>query len=223
VNRIAVGIDHSLTSTGIAWPGGCTSVKSDSQTEPTVSDWAWRLIEIADQVIWQVTALDPQFVVMESPAFGLFSSNKSESQHERAGLYWILVTRLKDLGVTLYTATSGQVKNVLNGPGKGRADKKTQLASARRWFPSERIANDDEADAKALCAIGMRWLGVSLGDIPPEFLATAPAAPWEPKKAKKVPSKPPKPRNTPKKPRISKKLSKTAPVESEDLKGGLLW
>ena len=223
MNRIAVGIDHSTTSTGIAWPGGCSTVASEAVTDATVSDWAWRLIEITDEVVRRVTDLDPQFVVMESPAFGLFSSNRSTNQHERAGLFWLIVTRLKDLGVTLYTATSGQVKNVLNGPGKGRVDKKTQLASARRWFPSERIANDDEADAKALCAIGMRWLGVSLGDIPAEFLATAPAAPWEPKKPKKAPSKPRKPRNTPKKPRISKKLSKTAPVESEEMKGGLLW
>lgn len=156
-----VGLDLSLTSTGIAAldvGGGALfthAVRSKGTKADRLPQNTARLRDLAGRITAAVRRVDPDLVVVES---ALFSSHQDSSAHRRAGLWWLVVDTL-DAAYPVVAAAPTTVKKFATG--KGNADKSAVLlAVARRW--GEDVLPDargDRADAAVLAALGAYRLG----------------------------------------------------------------
>ena len=193
-----VGIDISMTSTGIACSDRVCTVESIGHDGASVSEWADRIDDMSEEICERVRGMIPfarvdmqnelKFVVIEGPSYG---NGMVRYAHERAGLYWAIVIGLKKRGITVYTVPPKTVKKVLSG--NGAAKKPEQLANARKYFGMDlTIKNDDEADALGLMAIGIYWTGhgIPLRMSPSRFRAPSIVyPPWDGRSQKKITSK----------------------------------
>jgi Holliday junction resolvasome RuvABC endonuclease subunit len=147
----ALGIDLSLTSTGLAriyedgraytWSRTSTGKRGDMLTQRVTR--IRRLTMDIDNDTY-----DTDRVVIEAPSYG----SRGGSTWDRAGLWWALIQLLvsRDLPVSL-CAPATRAKWAA---GTGRADKAAVAAAMARLFPNVEISNSDEADALALAHIG---------------------------------------------------------------------
>lgn len=148
-----VGIDLSLTSTGLALVvDGVASVhriRSKGAKGDDLVQRAVRLGEIRNQVL----ALTPPgaHVAIESPT----TSSMAGSQHDRSGLWWLIVTALLPRPVT--EMTPQQIK--MYATGSGAAEKDAVLAAMVRRYPGVQVDGNDTADALAAAAMLCRYLG----------------------------------------------------------------
>lgn len=193
-----VGIDISMTSTGIACSDRVCTIESVGQDGASVSEWADRIEDMASEICDRAQSMIPfsrvdlqnelKFVVIEGPSYG---NGMVRYAHERAGLYWAIVIGLKKRGITVYTVPPKTVKKVLSG--NGAAKKPEQLANARKYFGTDlTIKNDDEADALGLMAIGIYWTGhgIPLRMSPSRFKAPSIIyPPWDGRSQKKITKK----------------------------------
>ncbi|MHA3682820.1 hypothetical protein ACXR2W_00975 [Leucobacter sp. HY1908] len=94
-------------------------------------------------------------VVIEAPAY----SRQAGARHERSGLWWMVARAAKAKGcrVVECSPTARQRYAVGRaGPSVSKADVKAAMSAG---FPAVSIANDDEADALVLAALGARLIG----------------------------------------------------------------
>lgn len=152
----AVGLDPSLTSTGLAYlsatdepgiPGATLAITPKKVTGLE------RLRSIGDAVEATLEAWSPDVVVVER----FVRAAAQAGVHERGGLWWRLVDLVDAAGYPVVLVTPSALK--LYATGKGNAGKPAVvLAAARRfeWFAGE---VDDEADALWLAAAGLDLLG----------------------------------------------------------------
>lgn len=157
-----VGIDPSLTGTGIATPTG-VSVVTSQPGNGTVLDRRNRLTRMADTIAFTVLeSVVPRMalVVIEAPAY-----SKTGHQHERSGLWWLLIDRLIDAGhMVCEVAPSARARYAT---GKGNAGKDQVIAAVVRRYPGVDVNSNDEADALVLRAMGCRYLGQPIdNDLP---------------------------------------------------------
>lgn len=155
---IAVGIDPSLTSTGVAVINDdrvrLHTVKTGKVA--TLRGEAVRISRIVRNVLAQLPAFD--VLVIEEPN----ATSQYGARGERYGLYWLILTQmLRQPGLLLKVAppTRAAYAAADHKRGKGSPQKADVLIEARRRFPHLRIANDDEADALAMACMGARFLG----------------------------------------------------------------
>ena len=149
-STMIAGVDLSLTSTGVAT---ITSTMTNVWTIPTkgkradpLSDRGVRLRGIADQVLQLTAAAD--LVVIEGPGYGA----PGGSTWDRAGLWWLVVSRLQRLDVpVVVVAPTTRAKYAT---GKGNADKAAVAVAVAKLFPALEINNSDEADSLALAHLG---------------------------------------------------------------------
>ncbi len=164
-----VGLDLSLTSTGVAVRDGTWKVTSKpgengrdakgKKRKPTLDQDIARQEAIHEQVLGLVVRVSPDLMVVEAPSFG----SEGGSAHERAGLWWGLVREVRRNVCPVLRATPGGIKKYATG--RGKADKDEVLAAAIRrfgWFSG----GNDEADALWACAMGYDHLGEPLTDMP---------------------------------------------------------
>lgn len=165
-----VGLDLSLTSSGIAGIEphtlGFSSVQSRITMLKTVKSTGKkgdglaarqrRLYGAGNEIVDLVTLFNPDLVVIEAPSYG----SKFGSPHDRSGLWWIVVNALGYAGFPVAEVSpQGRAKY---GTGKGNAKKDVVEAFVRESYQEiapRRIANNDEADAILLAAMGARYLG----------------------------------------------------------------
>lgn len=158
---IVVGLDVSLTQTGIAVVD--TEVRSvvtarvaAPKTEAGLAAMRLRIRKCVDGVMHRIP---PRFdlVVVERPlpARGGFAA----LQLERAAAYWFLVDQLIPRGLVLDVHPKTRAKLAT---GDGNASKKDVLVRVREDFPDLVIRDDNEADAVVLADAGSRWLGAPL-------------------------------------------------------------
>lgn len=95
-------------------------------------------------------------VVVEAHSF----AGKGGSQHDRSGLWWLVVDELMSYGLPVLEVSPSSLKMYFTG--KGTADKTLMLLTADRRHPYVGVKNDDEADAVGLVSIGLRILGQPL-------------------------------------------------------------
>lgn len=170
-----IGIDLSLTATGLA------DLDLDSLTFDNVHTFGTkgkrgdkyaqrgdRLRGMADYIYRWATAgpLDPELVVIEGPAFG----NTKGSQFDRSGLWWLVVDKFQSEGIrVLVVPPKTRAKYAT---GNGNSGKDVVLAHAiEQYVPildGRGIANDNEADAVVLAAMGARYLGYPVEEELPE-------------------------------------------------------
>lgn len=175
-----VGLDLSLTTTGLA--AVCDddtiprwyAVVDRIQTKPDgdeLADRMRRLDEIVDGVHgWVHDAAD--LVVVE----GLAYASKSPHATERAGLWWLVVSRLLHNGYPV--AIVSPTARAKYATGRGNAPKDAVLAAAIRRYPDVEITGNDEADALVLAAMGARALGHPVDDLPATHLDAMAKVAW---------------------------------------------
>jgi Holliday junction resolvasome RuvABC endonuclease subunit len=186
-----LGIDGSITKLGLTLVNSerpraphVTVVFSESQREPTIADRLarWRLI--VSKTIRFVRMFDdgtPLYIVIESP---LYSAKTMGSQHDRSGVWWMLLERLErtfsKVEIMLRTESAGEIREAPSGAWMerpvrfaecspttaklywtmhGHASKEAMLAAARERFPGVPIVDHNAADSVALAAMGARRLG----------------------------------------------------------------
>jgi Holliday junction resolvasome RuvABC endonuclease subunit len=158
-----LGLDLSLTSTGIAYLDGDnihTGILKSANKGPAVTDQRKRLQDITAAVWKYVGSVGgpPDLAVIEGPSYG----SKGAGTWDRAGLWWMVVDSC--IGNYIPVAIAPPACRARYATGKGNADKDLVLAETVRRF--DRILRNDEADALILAAMGADHLGRPLVTMP---------------------------------------------------------
>jgi len=163
-----IGLDLSLASTGIAaiGPAGVAvdRVLSRSVRGPSLSQRRDRLTAIRDNIkaaLFDLGHTARTLVVVEGPSLG---QARQAGQHDRAGLWWLVVDWLHDWSYPTAEIPPASLKKYATG--KGNASKDAVLAAAIRRYPMADITGNDVADAVVLAAMGAHHLGVPLATVP---------------------------------------------------------
>lgn len=164
-----VGVDLSLTSTGLATSG-------DSHRIETTNAWPITLRQNHIALKVAKACADADAVVLEV----LPPANKmrfTALYSERAGLYWMVRAKLEEQLPSRAGLGLLDVKNLkLYATGDGGADK-AKVVEAARWHWGNYLS-DDEADAKWLAAVGHHVLGDPIAALPPEHTRALSALTW---------------------------------------------
>lgn len=166
-----LGVDWSLTGTGLAWVNLDDGV-TDTCTIRTWADdgsveaIARRIQHIADQIeAWADLHAD-DLVVIEGPVTHAPSAHRSKL----LGGWWATAARIAPLTDDPIHVVSPKTR-AKYATGNGNAGKRAVLEAVRANYPRFTVANDNEADAVVLAAIGARSLGRPIDDLPASHLA----------------------------------------------------
>jgi hypothetical protein len=158
---LVVGLDLSLTATGVArWgPDGLLLHTIDPGKLKDLP----RLQAIRKEVVEWTRGAD--LVVIE----GLQPAGHTAAAayaNERAGAHWLVLDRINQLGIRCAQPASAQLKGYALGVGGGQKASKAAVIAAvvRRYDASP--ANDNEADACVLAAMGLHHLGEPPAPVP---------------------------------------------------------
>lgn len=157
------GLDLSLTSTGIALVMGDPPIKVHAETfavgttgrlKDDVATRAARLSHLARDIVDSADGVD--LVVVEGPSIGSMHG----SQHDRSGLWWLVVSRLwlRDVPVAVVPPTT--LKKWATG--RGNADKSAVSVAVSRMWPEVAAETNDEWDALAAATMGAQHLGLNV-------------------------------------------------------------
>jgi crossover junction endodeoxyribonuclease RuvC len=155
---VVVGLDLSLTATGVATSSGTKIVDSTGHKGDTLDQRRTRLIGMTERIINEVTPL-ADLVVIEAPAF----SRTQGAMHDRSGLWWLVVAALHDGLANVTEVAPTALKKYITG--KGNAPKGDMRMEIFKRFGVD-IRDDNEADAFALRALGLDLLGHPLVQMP---------------------------------------------------------
>ncbi|TXS13394.1 hypothetical protein EAO71_35740 [Streptomyces sp. ms191] len=151
---LVIGLDLSLTSTGIAGVDWADAIKPRQKGHMRLS---WIRCEIADRIRLA------DLVVVEGPSY---KHGHEAGAHERAGLWWLVTHDLwrRDLPY----AVCPPAQRAMYATGKGNAGKGEVRDGVRTWFGVEcdGAARYDMADAVSMAALGAHWLGYPVADLP---------------------------------------------------------
>ncbi|MFC6081052.1 hypothetical protein [Sphaerisporangium aureirubrum] len=167
-----VGLDISLTASGIASSTGwAETVGAGGITKLPVWDRRDALVGLAGEICALVK--QPDLAVLEANAAAAAYGGASE----RAGLWWLVVDRLRMAGVPVAAVTPGQLK--LYALGKGSGTKGAVIEAVTRRWPEFRTGGDDDlCDAVVLCAMGLDHLGAPLAPMPRPHRAALDKVAW---------------------------------------------
>lgn len=158
-----VGIDPSLTSTGIAviqWTAPATPRVDVYRVRSKSAGGAWfpRYQRIKDMSAEILKSVPPHSIVaMEGPAY----SSTTGHVHDRAGLWWTLYNDITGWTTRepVIVPIQARIRYAL---GKGVGSKDAVLAEAVRRYPSVPINQNDMADAMLIAALVARWADLPL-------------------------------------------------------------
>jgi len=173
---LVIGLDTSLTATGIASSNGwCRVVGHTNKKNPiTGLPHPRRLAAMRDvrnHIIENIGR--PHLAVLELPA----PSRSGGGAHERAWLWWEIYGCLTDAEIPVGLISTNQ--RMLYATGKGNAAKSVVVdAVARRWPDWVTGGNDNAADAVVLMAAGRDWLGHPITVMPQANRAAVTKATW---------------------------------------------
>ncbi|MEU6235921.1 hypothetical protein [Kitasatospora sp. NPDC047058] len=178
VAPVVIGLDTSLTATGIASSlGWCDTVgykplnKNDKITTQPHDRRLRSLLGLLGDVILAVGK--PNLVVLESPSLRSLGGGG----HERAWLWWEVYRGLaaRDVPVALMSPS----QRMMYATGKGSATKSAVVdAVARRWPAWTTGGDDNRADAVVLMAAGLDYLGHPITPMPAAHRASLVKAIW---------------------------------------------
>lgn len=155
--RHVVGVDLSLTSTGIAvydikprqWR--FDNPKTVGHRQDTWMQQTQRIYSLANLILGTIS--NHALVVVEGPSY----NSVSTSVWERAALYYQLTIWLQELEIPIAVAAPKTLK--LWATGTGMAGKKS-VQNVAEQFVGRKLANNDVADAAILALMGMHRLGL---------------------------------------------------------------
>ena len=143
---LVVGLDLSLTSTGVAHYSAGSLV---TESIPSSGTGIVRLRNLATRVAQMCTGAE--LVVIEGPAY----SSVGGQSDERSGLWWMVQDRLWTLSKPVAVITPGTLKAYATN--NGNAGKDVMLLAAARRFPSF-DGDNNAADAAWLAVAGYDYL-----------------------------------------------------------------
>lgn len=147
-----VGLDLSLTSTGIAIIRSdqitVRRVTSKGRKDATYAEKAERLAAHIDAIVHEIPTGAATHVAVEGPSF----ASTGSAAHILGGLWWGVRLELLHTDVTVVSPST--VKKYATG--KGNAGKDEVLAAVVRRYPQVAVTGNDEADALVLAAIAAR-------------------------------------------------------------------
>lgn len=156
-----VGIDLSLTSTGLALADGTTHTIRTGPGDH-LADQHNRLRHIVDEIERLTGAgyyLAPSLAVVEGPSYG----SSGAGTWDRAGLWWLLIDHLLTRAVPVAVVPPAVLKRYATGRGKAtKADMRVALLT--RTGIDER--DDNRVDAWWLRAAGLDILGHPIVALP---------------------------------------------------------
>lgn len=171
-----VGLDLSLTASGVATAGGCRTVGSPGRKGASLRVRHARLADIATRVCLAVSeAAAPRaaLVVIEGPSFG----SRGGQSHERAGLFWVVIDELISAGHLVAEVPPATLKKYALGRGVG--DKGAMVDAAARRLPGIVTGGqNDVVDALWLRAMGCDRLGFPLAVLPVKHREALDAVVW---------------------------------------------
>jgi crossover junction endodeoxyribonuclease RuvC len=165
-----VGLDLSLTCVGLARRGHTWTIKSTGLKTATLDHRAKRLAGLADSILND--CIHAALVVIEGPSHG---QQRQGGQHDRAGLWWIVVHRLTRLNIPVVEVSPACRAKYATGKGNAaKADVMRHVARRFPWFDG----GEDEADALILCAMGHDAAGQPIAVMPTTHRAALAAVTW---------------------------------------------
>ena len=156
---ISVGIDPSLTDTGIAISSGvCHHLGRKGLTTLSLAQ-QFPIVDLLSHTVIETTLeAQPDVVVLEA----LDMSRASGGLIQRTVLWWEIAKQLDGRGIKVLTVPSGGLKQYATT--NGQASKAAVVdAVARTWPEFATAGNDNVADAVVLMAMGAAYLGVPMG------------------------------------------------------------
>lgn len=157
-----VGIDPSLTSTGLAIlsDGNPTTLETIGHHTRNGQSYAHRSDRIVSQTRAVIDCLRShtpaggyQLAVIEGPAY----AHHNAYTHDGAGLWWGIYSAIRAKRVPI--AVCAPQTRAKWASGRGNAPKAEILALVRSWWPETTIRNHDIADACVLALMGAHHLG----------------------------------------------------------------
>lgn len=169
--EIVLGIDPSLTATGVAWlvrdgtgrpmPSTATLTSSGRRDDPLsaraarIEGICWDFTQVLLKANSFAVNASVVMAVMEGPSHGSVGG----SAWDRAGLWWRLVYALRASAIPIAVCAPGT--RIKWATGSGRATKSTKsdvaVALSRLW-PDVDATGDNEWDALCLGTIGAQYL-----------------------------------------------------------------
>jgi hypothetical protein len=165
VTRPVLGVDQSLTSTGLALvlASGIHTRTIESSPDEGLMGTRRRIRYIVGRslrFIGEHVDLDGSVQVLSVIEAPLIPHGHQAGQIlERAWLFGMLVDQLAIWGPIAQVRSATRAKYAT---GNGKAEKSEVLAAMRAEHPAAQIPNDDVADALALAAMGARRLGAPI-------------------------------------------------------------
>lgn len=176
-----VGLDLSLTSTGVAVVDDdpertvpmvtVRRITSSGKATATLAERRERLQLLTAKVVDAAWPCD--LALIEGPSFG---QHRQGGQHDRAGLWWLVVNALRGCDVPVVEAPPSV--RAKYATGAGNASKDAVLAAVVRRYPDVDVRGNDEADALVLAAMGARFLGNPIDALPQVHLAAMGKVHW---------------------------------------------
>lgn len=162
----AVGIDLSLTATGIAHhTGSCTLIGQSGVTSLPIVEQIEVLQELATSIAAEAIRYAPEAVVIE----GLDMARSYGGQIERTVLWWGVVRylHLHTWSPQIFVVPSALAK--IYATGKASATKQEVVAAVGAEWPVFDIrGNDNLADAATMCAMALHRMGEPLTGVKDE-------------------------------------------------------
>lgn len=171
-----IGLDTSLTATGIASSNGWCTVTGWTDKKRPITKMAHTerlaaMEQVRSDVIRHIG--QPDLAVLETPAL----SRSGGGGHERGWLWWELYSHLIAHNIPVGLMSTNQ--RMLYATGKGTATKNLIVdAVARRWPTWPTDGDDNAADAVVLMAAGRDWLGHPITPMPQANRAAVLKATW---------------------------------------------
>lgn len=162
---LVVGLDPSLTASGLAWPSG--RVEKWGREGVTSLPYRDRGLALKSLVVsvhnLVMSEGVPRLVVIEELPTSRVGSTTGTT--ERGYLWWSVLNLLDHVGVPVLVVQPSQLKRYVTG--KGVATKGAMIEAVARRLPMFSTHGDDNlADAAGLCAIGCDLLGQPLVPMP---------------------------------------------------------
>lgn len=157
-----IGIDPSLTATGIAWPDGTTEVIAWPGRGVERLAGAYAQIETWSTMSGPLDWPDP-LVVIEGYSFGSPRA-RSAHAHSAAELGGVIRLALHHQNVTVLEVAPAVVKKYATGKGNANKDLVRDAARDRLGLPAG--VTSDECDAAWLRQIGLRITGGAFVQVP---------------------------------------------------------
>lgn len=168
-----VGIDLSLTSTGLAELDNSGSAIRARVTKLAPGDKRKgheRLRWLCSGI--HAAARGADLAVVEGPAFG-----RPQGQHQLGGLWWMATHVIWLAGIKTVVVPPSTLKKYATG--NGGANKDTVLAAVVRRYLDVEVTGNDEADALVLAAMGADYHGWPLAAVPQTHRAVLDKWPYQ--------------------------------------------